>query len=1136
MNQFAAEWLVGLPTYPDLVLRLTAVLSVAWIAQYCLKMSNPRWQVYLWRLASAACFAIAIATLLPKLAINVVPPEPPPSTSQVLFDEPAFGGGVFANGAEAEKYHQEDFRGLRRHGRDDAVTPQSRVVQSSQKDTPRTVPASRWVEYWHVFAAVAWLIGASLLAVRWTKAQWRLRQLLSRSIAAPEACRVTLDQVARDLGLVAQVEVLLSDETDVPFVAGNRKPTIVLPSRMSTPEFHSELPAIFAHELTHVQSHDLIWMGIVQWLSIPLWFHPLAWRMPSAHSMACEEVADAVAAGNVGDTVRYSGILARVALSAVSHPPTTVALSMARSPEIMSRLERLKLGLSDSPLTRRRVALFLLTGLLMLAPITGLELGFAAPGSSIRDEYGATDRVLEFPADFPVGELSIATELENEWWDRHAKRFDYRRDWEWKPFGLAQGRVAIPVGAKVRLSLMSLGARDMTWVNKLPPDAFHEIYIYPHPSGNNPYAFGDGHARHLAHFSELKKLEMGFVQVTDRGMRHLESMKSLEVLLLYSPEMGNGGLRSIGRMSALEMLSLGKMRWTDAGLVHLAGLRSLEEINLPHPGTPGRGFDTVLSLPKLRQITTGASFTDEHLARLGKAKSLTALDLSQCQGITDEGLVHLANVPHLEYLNFFHTNITDAGVRHLRPLRSLKHLHLRVNRYHPDSRDPTITVKSAKILAGMPSLETLEFSSTAGGDEFLMHISRLQTLTRLAVGGTRSHGLFSDQGAEYIAQLNKLERLSLVGTTITDQGMESLSQLTNLSYLYFGSDEFTDEGLAKLTSLKELRYLSLACSRKRKKITFSGVSRLGGLTSLEELWYPGWQARPNEQALDFSGLPNLQKFSMGGIRDKDLVSLADCRNLKWLQIGFDSHLSDEGLAHLAGLTSMERLLISGDGITDAGMASLADMDKLKSLTVVGNLTDAGLRHIGKLNSLVSLRIQTENRFSQNEIEYLQSCLPNLYSFNIDQDRAAPSATPATLQVGQPAPPFQIKTLEGRQLTNQNYRGKVLLLYFWSTTCPPCVASMPKTKESHAQLSKYDDFAMISLSGDANEATMRNFIRKHRWDWPQARIGSDSKLADSYGVTGYPTYILVGRDGKILCVDKGKLNEALYKALDIKDDT
>jgi hypothetical protein len=85
------------------------------------------------------------------------------------------------------------------------------------------------------------------------------------------------------------------------------------------------------------------------------------------------------------------------------------------------------------------------------------------------------------------------------------------------------------------------------------------------------------------------------------------------------------------------------------------------------------------------------------------------------------------------------------------------------------------------------------------------------------------------------------------------------------------------------------------------------------------------------------------------------------------------------------------------------------------------------------------------------------------------------------------------------------------------------------------LSYYNDFAMVSLCGDTNDALVRKFVKEQKLTWPQVRIGEDSKIAAAYGVDGYPVYVLIGRDGKILCTRVSQLDAALRKALEITDN-
>ena len=118
--------------------------------------------------------------------------------------------------------------------------------------------------------------------------------------------------------------------------------------------------------------------------------------------------------------------------------------------------------------------------------------------------------------------------------------------------------------------------------------------------------------------------------------------------------------------------------------------------------------------------------------------------------------------------------------------------------------------------------------------------------------------------------------------------------------------------------------------------------------------------------------------------------------------------------------------------------------------------------------------------------------------------------------GDTAPLFNIKTLDGKAINLEDYRGKTVLLYFWATWHKPCLASVPKLKRFYKRLSRYDDFEMISLSLDEDDYNLRRCVEKYKPGWPQARIGLHSKLSADYGVGDkVPRYILIGPNGKIL---------------------
>jgi peroxiredoxin/protocatechuate 3,4-dioxygenase beta subunit len=141
---------------------------------------------------------------------------------------------------------------------------------------------------------------------------------------------------------------------------------------------------------------------------------------------------------------------------------------------------------------------------------------------------------------------------------------------------------------------------------------------------------------------------------------------------------------------------------------------------------------------------------------------------------------------------------------------------------------------------------------------------------------------------------------------------------------------------------------------------------------------------------------------------------------------------------------------------------------------------------------------------------------------------------AILQDADLAPPFNVKTLDGKTVTLQDYRGKVVLLAFWATWCAPCIVELPTLKAIHADLAEDDRFEMISLSLDGSIDPVRRLVHQYQLDWVQVHLGnwSQTELPSQYSVSYLPAVFIIGPDGKIISqkVDESQIREEIDKAL------
>ena len=110
-----------------------------------------------------------------------------------------------------------------------------------------------------------------------------------------------------------------------------------------------------------------------------------------------------------------------------------------------------------------------------------------------------------------------------------------------------------------------------------------------------------------------------------------------------------------------------------------------------------------------------------------------------------------------------------------------------------------------------------------------------------------------------------------------------------------------------------------------------------------------------------------------------------------------------------------------------------------------------------------------------------------------------------------APDFAFTSSEGEHIALENLRGKVVVLDFWGTWCPPCVASVPDLRNLYKRYSKEPSFVLISISSDSNEDEWREFTAKNKMIWPQYR-DRDRHIQHAFGVHAFPTYIVIDHEG------------------------
>jgi thiol-disulfide isomerase/thioredoxin len=127
--------------------------------------------------------------------------------------------------------------------------------------------------------------------------------------------------------------------------------------------------------------------------------------------------------------------------------------------------------------------------------------------------------------------------------------------------------------------------------------------------------------------------------------------------------------------------------------------------------------------------------------------------------------------------------------------------------------------------------------------------------------------------------------------------------------------------------------------------------------------------------------------------------------------------------------------------------------------------------------------------------------------------------PELLAVGSDAPPFELKDALGNMRTLADYRGKVLVLDFWGTWCPPCRQAMPLVQKIHERFASNDDVAVVGIStGERRGADPAGFMKKNGYTY-ECLLGGEA-YAPVYKANGLPTFYVIGPYGKVLHASVG----------------
>jgi thiol-disulfide isomerase/thioredoxin/outer membrane lipoprotein-sorting protein len=126
--------------------------------------------------------------------------------------------------------------------------------------------------------------------------------------------------------------------------------------------------------------------------------------------------------------------------------------------------------------------------------------------------------------------------------------------------------------------------------------------------------------------------------------------------------------------------------------------------------------------------------------------------------------------------------------------------------------------------------------------------------------------------------------------------------------------------------------------------------------------------------------------------------------------------------------------------------------------------------------------------------------------------------------GKDAPQFRGVSLDGKTYSLAELKGKPVLLDFWATWCGPCIRSMPALEKIHTE---YRDQGLVVLGIDVGEKreTVEKFLLTKPIPYPVI-MGDEAGIPAAYGVAVFPTFVMIGTDGKVVATQFGMNDSGL----------
>lgn len=484
------------------------------------------------------------------------------------------------------------------------------------------------------------------------------------------------------------------------------------------------------------------------------------------------------------------------------------------------------------------------------------------------------------------------------------------------------------------------------------------------------------------------------VNSADKALVHLKQFPKLRWLDLSGSAITGTGLAELSGLPELQELHLSHCHdLTDAGLACLKKLKGLRRLNLHHiEKNQLAGLKHICELKELRTLDLSRNYalTEKHLISLKKLKKLRALNLSGTDlrgleglkfltqlevlilpSMTNTNMVHLKNLTNLKFLNLSESrNLTKVGLAHLKNLTNLETVAL-----------PLCGKVTDDCLAFLKGMKKLWYLDLLGCNQLtnkgIAHLKGLENLHAIILDGYD----INEECLSYLSALPRLQSLDLhMENRLSCKGIKQLEKMPQLQQFTLNRDSRNDAGLTEkelnqLVQLPHLRSLDL-------RVPPLQIKSLKLMKSPNLVLLTLWKCH-QLTTFEIGNFPKLRSLTIHDNKQLKTIKLTKTPLLESVSFSSSPHLTDALFGEIKKLKYLNDFSVGGAQLTDAGLAQLVGMKKLKriSLSSMQLITKTGLQQLTKLKSLETISLLYAPKITHTDLQCFKG-LPKLKTLHI----------------------------------------------------------------------------------------------------------------------------------------------------------